>query len=866
MAKKESRKDVLGAFKKTLAWVGRIVGSLLLIILTTSAILAVIGAVYIDRHLGEQVLGFNLREYQLDMSSTIYHRDASGQWVELEQLAGIEHRVWARYEEFPRHLVQAAIAIEDQRFLEHNGVDWRRTVGGFLTMMTGGSQFGGSTITQQVIKNLTENDEVTVTRKLNEIMLAIEVERSHSKADIMELYLNTIYLSQGNYGIRTAAYFYFGIEDLQELTIAQSAALVGITNMPAFFCPIRNPENNRARQETILYTMRNQGFITQQEYEEAWDEELEFQTNRGLRAGGGERPVHATYVDQVIVDVSRALAEERGIPINEARQLIFTAGFNIHISMDMDVQRTLEEIFQDDASFPNVRSLDIPQAAMTIIEPGTGRILGMAGGRGEREGRMILNRAVSRRSPGSAIKPMSIFAPALEFHGMNPYSPMLDAPLRLNARGQMWPQNSTSLPGRRGQMLGNMTMTDAFAFSINTPTVRTLHDIIGLNEAFEFMTSDTAGLGFNLVSEDGGFTDIGYSPLALGGFTRGVTTVEMAASAATFVNRGIFNEPRTFEYVVNSRGEIILDNRANVGRAVVSESTAWYINYMMVDAVRRGTAPAARNGAGGENLANIPVGGKTGTTDNNFDRYFVGYTPYFVGAVWFGFDEPQEIRLDFTHNPSVHLWRNVMGRLHAGRSRSFGNLVSETQEFFELPTEQVAICLDSGKLAGAACREDPRGGRVQTVTLVASAVPEDTCEVHQSIHVCRQTGNRATASCSSTRRIGVLALSRQFPMRNVNLVDEAFVLHSAREALRPGYHYANGRGAFNNQCPGCRAAPPPAPDPTPTPDAPAATPTPPAAPSPTPPPAAPSPTPPPEPPSPTPPPEPSPPPPPDDDE
>jgi penicillin-binding protein 1A len=789
--KKEAIKRTGRIVGKIFAWIGRIVSTVLLLALTTSAILAVLAAFYINNSLRED-FNIDLRGFNLNLTSFVYYLDKdTGEYTELARLSGRENRVWVSYSEMPRHIEHAVVAIEDKRFYDHSGVDWRRTAGAFMNMFTGRGSFGGSTVTQQLIKNLTGHKEATVQRKIVEIMTALEVERNYGKEELMEFYLNTIYLGQGCYGIKTAAQVYFG-KEVSELTIAESAALVAITNNPSLFDPYLNPIRNRERQVLILNEMLSQGYITQSQHRQAMAEELDLRRNR---VDNIPAATQSYYVDQVVIDVSRALAETMNVDLRLARQSIYSAGYHIYTCIDMRVQGIMDDIFGHEDNYPVVRGLDKPQVAMTVLDPYTGDILGLIGGRGEKTGAMTLNRATqSRRSPGSAIKPLSVFAPAIDLGYITPYSAIKDAPFRKDSRGNMYPRNLNA--GYAGQMSAMYAMQIS-----NNAGCMWLVDMITPQRSFAYLTDH-----FNfttLVRErtigNTVHTDIDYAPLALGGMTFGVTTREMAAAFGAFVNRGVYNQARTFTHITDSEGNIIIDRREPVSSQAVKEETAFYMNLLLANVVRQGTGMAAQL------PNNMPAAGKTGTTTNDHDRWWVGYTPYYVGATWFGFDEPQEIRLEIARNPATNMWRQVMARLHEDKPH---------KSFFDLSgIVSAEYCLDSGMMPKAACRSDTRGSRARTGQFAPRDVPRDSCNIHTMITVDADTRNQATPFCGNTMSVGVLTINRRMPMSGAVLADEQFVLRSSIIDLNDGKYPpaapSNAGSGFNIRCPGHAAAPPP---------------------------------------------------------
>ncbi|MGI5970476.1 MAG: PBP1A family penicillin-binding protein [Oscillospiraceae bacterium] len=623
------------------------VGTILLIIITTSLILACIAAVYIKNYIQPQ-LDMNLDDYSLNLSSTIYYQDKeTGQWLELKTLYGNENRLWLDYEDIPVYFEKAAVAIEDKRFYDHQGVDWYRTVGAFVNMFLGmRNNFGGSTITQQLIKNLTKEDDVTVSRKILEIFRALDFEKKYSKENIMEWYLNTIYLGEGCNGVATAAQIYFG-KDVSECGLAECASIIAITNNPSMYDPYIDKKANKERQELILKEMYDQGIISRDQYLEAVNEELIFKRGETAEV---ETEVNSWYVDQIIYDVTEDLMEEFNISEVAAEHLIYTAGYKIYACVDMDIQNIVDEVYSTNEYIPYTSSSGKQlQSAITVIDPYTGHVVAMSGGIGKKSGSLLHNRAtMSFRQPGSSIKPVAVYAPAINLGLITPGTIMEDSPFSV-INGVPYPRNSN------GRYVGPVTIYEAVRISLNTIPVK-LIDQMSPEVSYDFMVNK---LGFtSLVDsyEENGqvFSDISLAPLALGGLTRGVSTLEMAAAYATFPNGGVYYKPKTYTKILDSNDEVVIE-KPDTGKTAMKESTAYYINKLLQNVVSSGTGTAAW-------FKNMSIAGKTGTTDKNNDRWFVGYTPYYVAAVWTGYDVPEYINI--SSNPAIPMWKAVMQRIH----------------------------------------------------------------------------------------------------------------------------------------------------------------------------------------------------------
>lgn len=688
----------------------RVLGTLALIVLVTTVMLACMAVVYVKIVVLPDV-ELQLADLNMKLSSEIYYEDKNtGDYVVMDQpLHGEEHRIRVDYEDIPQHLIDAAIAIEDKRFYEHGGVDWIRTLKGTINMFTGQDVQGGSTITQQLIKNATTENQVTVKRKVKEIFRALELESkyskeygSDSKKYIMEMYLNYIYLGEGCNGVYTASYAYFD-KNVSELSLAECASLIGITNNPSRYNPYQNPEENKKRQENILWQMYQQGFITEEEYNGAVNEKLQF--SRGEEQ---ETSVYSWYVDALVEQVIQDLVKEQGLAEHVAAEMVYSKGLKIYSTYDPDVQAAVDAVYNDRANLNYTSgSGQFLQSAITVIDNKTGAVVAIAGGMGEKEGSRAFNRATqSYRPPGSAIKPLSVYAPALELEEITPITTEKDSPYTgTGSPGPNWPVNSY------GNYRGNMTMAYAVQVSSNPVAVKVLMNNVTPEVSFDFLQDrfHLERLVKSRTQNGQTFSDIAPAPLALGGLTEGMSTYEMAAAYSSFARGGVYYTPTTYTKVLDNEGNVLLE-REREEEVILKEKTTYYLTSMLEGVVQSGTATQA-------NFKGQDIAGKTGTTTSKKDLWFAGYTPYYTAAVWTGYD--QQEAMNQTGNPSVGLWRQVMQRVHA-------NLPYES---FHAPDEDelvsVTYCKQSGKAATSGC---PSTG---TIKLYKEDVPT-RCAIHRA--------------------------------------------------------------------------------------------------------------------------------------
>lgn len=627
-----------------------VIGTILLIGVVTALIFVCIFAFYVKTCITPS-LDIDLNDFTLNQSSIIYYKDSNGDYQKLTTVKSSENRIWIDGDQIPQHMKDALVAIEDKRFYTHKGVDWFRTAHAALNMFTGGSTFGGSTITQQLIKNLTQQDDITVQRKLLEIFQALDLEKNYDKDEILEYYLNAVYFGEGCYGVQTAAQTYFG-KDAKDLSVAEAASIVGITNLPTYYDPFYSVENNKERQENVLREMYKQGYLKKAEYEEAKNEELDFV--RGENSPSSSN-VYSYYEEVVLSDVIGDLAEAKGISRNAASQLVHNAGYEIYACIDKDIQAKVDAIYTDPEKLPKTygSTKSQLQSAIVIIDQATGEIKALRGGTGDKTINYGLNRATgTTRPPGSSIKPIAVYGPAVEYGLISPSTLVLDKDEKhVHLTHTSWyPKNSPN------SYDGIITITTALQKSKNTVAAQIM-DKLTPSAALEFLRSR---LGVTSLID----SDADYAAMALGEPHYGITVREMAQAYTALANDGVFTYSRTYTMVKDRSGKIILDNQPQTIQAF-SQNTARTMTYMLNNAATYGTGHESR-------LSNMPVAGKTGTTSANRDRWFCGYTPYYTCAVWTGYDTPETMA--FSGNPATQIWQKVMSAVHADLPRKEFNI------------------------------------------------------------------------------------------------------------------------------------------------------------------------------------------------
>ncbi|MBS4539627.1 PBP1A family penicillin-binding protein [Clostridium sp. D2Q-11] len=824
----------------------------------------------------------------LNENSKIY--DANGTLI--EEVLTEEKRTIVSLDQMSPYIEDAFIAVEDERFRDHFGIDLRGIARAIVVdIKTRSLDEGASTITQQLVRNLYLTKEKAFTRKISEMYLAVKMEKEISKDDILEAYLNTIYLGQGSYGVQAASKTYFS-KDAKDLTIAEAALLAGITKNPtrnqlySRLDPETVEEDNPhivgtvevlgktyvavfnddivSRQQTILSKMKEQGMISESEYNEAINEDVVSLINPGQMKNDN---ISTSYFNDYVKDkVKEDLINKAGYSEEEAENALYTHGLKIYTTIDIDMQKKIEGIYEsfsqtmskggynklinipfsngnivdsegkilyykkesllneegnliipkdsytlDESGNLTIKSsriyyanlnitdyytmkdgvlythptwsLDIPkeswtvnkedksftisssylnenknfytvtedntllitserfyadekgviqpQSAITIMDQHTGQVKAIVGGRDD-EGQRIFNRATNgARQPGSAMKPLGVYTPALD-NGFTAASVIDDVPHY--DKGRLWPKNYNS-----NAYYGLTPLREAVRKSYNVSAVKFLEKV-GTNTSMDYLarfgiinTENPSDDTFIMAEEakGGNFDEDSLGALALGGMTKGVSPLRMTAAYGALANKGIYTEPIVYTKIENNKGEVIIDNKPKQN-TVVNPQVAYMMTNVLESVVKPGgTGTRAR-------IPGISVAGKTGTTSDKADTWFVGYSPYYTAAVWIGNDSPA-IRMTESSAIASHLWGYIMNQVHDGLDNAR----------FDVPDGLVRrdVCIDSGKLPTELCYKDPRGSRVRTELFVSGTQPRERCDVHVEAKVDTSTGKIATEYC-----------------------------------------------------------------------------------------------------------------------
>lgn len=710
--------------------------------------------------------------------ATFLYDDAGNQ---IRKLAAPDsNRLPVTLDQIPVDLQHAVVAIEDERFYEHNGIDVKGILrAGMKALTTGDFSEGASTITQQLLKNnvftnwTSESTQLErFTRKIQEQYLAVQVEKKTDKDTILENYLNTINLGAGSYGVQAAARQYFD-KDVWDLNLSECATLAGITQNPTKFNPIINPDSNRKRRKEVLQHMLDQNYITQDQYDETLADDVYSRIQAAQEKNSStENTVYTYFEDELTDQIINDLMNIKGYTKKQATNLLYSGGLKVYTTQDSKIQNILDEEYADPSNYPDTVQYELdyaltvtdpngnqvnyskemlqlyfqnedpdfdllfdspedgqtyvdkykasilangskvlaervnfapqPQSSMSVIDQHTGYVKALIGGRGEKTASLTLNRATdTTRQPGSTFKIVSTYAPALNEKGMTLATTFEDEPYE-------YPDGSPVNNATRSYN-GTTTIRTAIQNSINVVAVKCLEKVtpeLGLKYLDNFgFTTLAHGTEADKDANGNVWSDANLAT-ALGGITRGVTNVELCASYAAIANNGNYIKPIYYTKILDHNGNVLIENTA-AERSVIKESTAFLLTSAMEDVVKQGTGTACQ-------LDNMPVAGKTGTTEAYNDLWFVGYTPYYTCAVWSGYDNNEKLP-DYARNFHKALWKKVMTRIHEG-------LPSKE---FEKPAsvEKLSVCEETGLLPRAGCP-------VITEYFDVGTMPTEYCDQH----------------------------------------------------------------------------------------------------------------------------------------
>lgn len=596
-----------------------------------AGVIAVISLGIYIASIASEPTGIDLRAKSLNQTSFIMVQNEDGNFEQYQTLYSTENRIWVDNQNIPKAMKDAVISIEDKRFEDHHGVDWARTLSAVVNLASGTDSYGGSTITQQLIKNITDDNEVSITRKLREICKALKLENEYTKDEILEAYLNVVNFGNNCQGVESAAQLYFD-KSISKCSIAECAAIAGITQNPSKWNPLNYPENNKIRREIIINEMYDQEKITKEEYEEAMKESADM-TFVGYKSDHDDDDeendyIQNWYIDELFYDAQKDLAQYYNISEDAASDKLYTEGLKIYCAMDVRAQEMIENAAQniDKSSDPDL------QIAMTLMGF-DGRVIATVGSSTKKTGALEWDRASeSILQPGSSIKPVVVYPYAIDNKMLYFSSQVEDAPLEkyeYNDEGELVSGPKNWYSGYKGKML----LPDAIEISSNGTAAQTMKMIGGPSVAYEQVVTK---MGFSHLDEQDAYNSGG---LSIGGLTGGVTVREMAAAYCYMGNGGLYYNPYTYYYITDSEDNVIIDNRNAVPKQAYSPTTAAIMNRLL----HYNVTNSVNTAAGSARISGWDIIGKTGTTDADKDSWFCGMSPYATLAVWTGFDYPHTI-------------------------------------------------------------------------------------------------------------------------------------------------------------------------------------------------------------------------------
>ena len=709
-----------------------------------------------------------------DKTSFIY--DSEGNLI--TDYKGTEDRIMVSIDEIPEMLQNAFIAVEDARFYEHNGVDVKRIVGALVANFTSGSTQGGSTITQQLIKQTVLSSEQSYKRKLQEAYLAMELETRYTKKQILESYLNTIFLGGSYYGVRVAAYGYFG-KELDQLTLRECAMLAGLTRSPNYYNPRSNfytrntegsntPDITNNRTDYVLRQMRENGLITAQQYNAALDRS----TASVLEKSPASTDMYAYphYVEYAISDVVDTFLDLNGLEDTSANRYAMenklrTGGYSVYLCLDTEIQETVEDTLANWSDYPRLRDpsdkvyqsrnadgtyteIEQPQAAACVFDYRTGELKAIVGGRYKPTTRKTLNRASGMTMPvGSSIKPLTVYAPAIDL-GASPASIAYNMPVPISgwkdsSGKDSWPKNYGG-----GGYKGPQSFRSALRNSYNTAAAQILMTYVGVSRSVEYL--HLMGIPDKNINAD---------PFGLALGSSGITPVQMAVAFGTIANKGVYQQPLSFSRIVDSNGNVVVDMHQQQDRhQVFKPSTAYLVVDMLKEAVQSGTGTKAK-------ISSQVVAGKTGTNSDSKGVFFAGMTGWYSASVWIGHDNYKALSSKATGgNAAAPLWQSFMEKIHKAKNLDSREIIDGTPSDYNLV--RVTTCGVSGQLATDACYNDVNGYKTITDYWSADSVPTAYCSMHKSVSICTESGLLATDYCPSysVESRGIVLIPRGHPL------------------------------------------------------------------------------------------------------
>ncbi len=752
----------------------------LCLVLVLSALAVLAGTIYIARFSDKNIdyahdeMLFSLAKGGTD--TEYYANTAIGDEYDFEAIESIvlgdKRKLWVSISEVDSDIINSFISAEDRKFYSHSGVDLKRTLYAlFNSVFHIKNTFGASTITQQVIKNISGDNEITIKRKFAEIIRAYNIEKNHSKDEILELYLNIVPMGENLYGVGAAAEWYFG-KDVGNLSLSEAATLVGITNAPTRYNPHKNPEECLHKRNDVLFAMYSFDMISEEEYLNAKGEPL------SVLPIPEEQNSVSWFIETVNSDVISALEKEYGISRSAAETLLYNGGLKIYTTENPIIQRKLEEYFENKENFPAQIETGLDYS-MVICDSQNGNLLGIVGSVGKKRADKLLNLGIVPQTPGSSLKPLALYAPLIDMGKINWASVFDDVPLEFNKSGGYYTEYPQNYPKVYD---GLTTVKDALKLSKNTVAVR-LYEMLGAEETYRNLKND---FGFDTLirrkeTESGILTDLASSPLALGQLSYGVSLRKLTEAYTVFPSDGVLTEGRSFIYVYDKEGKLLIDNSPKEKR-IFKKETARIMNKLLMNVTDSGTASAVTL------KYKIDTAGKTGTSGEDRDRLFIGYTPYLTAGIWCGYRDSDKAigRVSVSH---VKVWDNIMNVIH---DELLSKEIDEDIKSFSVSgLKKYEYCKDSGKLYCQDCMYDPRGSRLEYGYFTADNRPHGMCDRHI---LCKYDflGDGVANDCCPEEYITLVSLlkinERHFP-KEVIVTDAEYVYYDTDGSCPLGDNY-----------------------------------------------------------------------------
>lgn len=738
------------------------------------------------------------------------------------------NRIVVKSEEIPQNLKDAFVAIEDERFYSHNGIDLKGIARALINnIKSRGISQGASTITQQLIKNNVfnvggeTNPIARVKRKIQEQYLALHAEKEHDKDYILTSYLNTINLGKGTLGVEAASKYYFG-KKAKELTLSECATLAGITKNPAYLNPVDYPAENAERRLVILKKMLELNFISSDDYQDALADDGVYQRIADYRQTKPSTSTYSYFTDALIMQIVDDLQKKSGYTHKQAYEMVYRGGLRIYSTQNTQMQKAADDIINNLNNYPvNTKysleyNLEIkhadgsdssyttsdlkkyfikktgkknystifaskekmnhaaetfknsvvaegdsitsesvhyalqPQLSYTMVDNSTSQIKVLVGGRGKKQDDLSLNRATAvARQPGSTFKILSTYAPAIDSGQATLAKVYDDAPYKY--------KSGVTVHNFERTYFGLMTIRDAIIESDNIVAVKALTDLKP-KVGFDYLLQ----LGFTTLDEKNDVTQ----SLSLGGITDGVTNVELTAAYASIANKGEYNKAILYTQILDSEGNVILENKQAPVR-VMKESTAWLLTSAMQDVVKKGTGKEAKLSS------DMAVAGKTGTTSNNYDYWFCGYTPYYTASIWTGYDYNKNYAAGCDYHKEI--WAKIMNRIIKENDQKIKKNFDSCSDIVEKN-----ICIKSGKIPEKnVCKNDPEKSMVRKEYFAKGTVPTALCDAHITVTLCKSSHGLAGEFCPKNNLY--TKVYRKRPTKSGNTADSPYLYGGRKE-------------------------------------------------------------------------------------